>query len=130
MARKSQIRCCRLAEYVIIEIVIEKLGWFTLAYACISITVTIILLVVANKTFRLGGPVGMARGIGLLILAVVGFIVWAAKSAAGKADGSPNDQIKRTIRKTSNWLDSLKDEWDSGKSKSDRELPDPRDRRK
>ena len=109
---------------------IEKIGWFALAYACISITVTIILLVVANKAFRLGGPVGMARGAFLLVLAVVGFIVWAAKSAAGKADGSANDQIKRTVRKTSDWFESLKNEWDGGKSKSDRELPDPRNRRK
>ena len=66
----------------------------------------------------------MARGAFLLGLAVIGFIIWVGKAATGHADGSANDQIKRTVRKTSSWMDGLKEEWDGGKKR----LPGPNDR--
>lgn len=110
----------------------ERLGWFAIAYACISLTVTVVMLVVANRAFKLGGPVGMVRFAFILVLVVVGFIVWATKKAAGYSPPgeSANDQIKRTIRKTSGWLDGLKHEWDDAKSGSGRrsQLPGARDR--
>ena len=103
---------------------LERIGWFVVAYACISITVTIIMVVAAKKAFHLGGPIDMARGAFLLVLAVIGFIIWVGKAATGHADGSANDQIKRTVRKTSSWMDGLKEEWDGGKKR----LPGPKDR--
>ncbi|MBI5862922.1 MAG: hypothetical protein HZB38_00130 [Planctomycetes bacterium] len=108
----------------------EKLGWFAIAYACISLTVTVVMLVVANKAFKLGGPIGMVRSAFILVLVVVGFIVWATKKATGYSPPgeSANDQIKRTIRKTSSWLDGLKHEWDDAKSGDRSQLPGPRDR--
>jgi ABC-type transporter Mla subunit MlaD len=59
----------------------------------------------------------MARGAFLLVLVVVGFVVWAAKAATGRASGTANDQIRHTIRRTSSWMDGLKQEWDRGKNR-------------
>lgn len=110
----------------------EKLGWFAIAYACVSITVTLVMLAVANKALKLGGAFGMVRASFLLILAVVGFIIWASKKATGYSPPgeTANDQIKRTIRKTSSWMDGLKKEWDGAKGERDdtHQLPGPRDR--
>lgn len=74
----------------------------------------------------------MARAAFLLVLAVVGFVIWASKKATGYSPPgeTANDQIKWTIRKTSGWIDSLKKEWDAAKSERDDtyQLPGPRDR--
>lgn len=60
----------------------------------------------------------MARSAILLVLAVVGFFVWAAKQATGHgSDDSVNDEVKKTIRKTSRWIDDLKNEWEDNKRK-------------
>jgi hypothetical protein len=110
----------------------EKIGWFAVAYACISLTVTLVMLVVANRALKLGGPIGMARSAGLLVLAVIGLIIWASRKVTGYSPPgeTPGDQIRRTVRKTSGWFDGLKDEWDQGKrDDSGRDLPGPRDRR-
>jgi hypothetical protein len=94
---------------------LEQIGWFALAYACISITVTLLMLVFANRAFDLGGPIGMARSAIVLIVALAGLIIWAGKSVAGGNPGRPDDEVKKTIRKTSAWLDGLKKEWDDSK---------------
>lgn len=109
-----------------------KLGWFAIAYAALSLSVTVIMLIVANKAFKLGGPFGMVRAIFLLILAVVGFVIWAGKKATGYSPPgeTANDQIKKTIRNTSSWIDGLKQEWDKAKSSNSRELPGPDDQRR
>lgn len=85
---------------------------------------TLIMVIAARKVLRFGGPIDMARGAFLLILAVVGFIIWVGKAATGHAQGSANDQIKRTIRKTSNWMDGLRAEWEGGKDR----ISGPKDR--
>ena len=90
--------------------VLEKVGWFAIVYAWICLTATVVMLVIANKAFKLGGPIGMARGAFLLVLVLMGFMVWVGKAASPHADGSANDQIKQTIRKTSSWMGRLKEE--------------------
>ena len=92
---------------------LEKAAWFVILYACISLSVTVLLLVFANRAFNLGGPWGVVRGIILLSLAAIGLVIWIVKSLLG-ADvaETPNEEIKRTIRKTSAWIDDLKSEWD------------------
>lgn len=110
----------------------ENLGQFAIAYACVSITVTLVMLAVANRSLKLGGAFGMVRASFLLVLAVVGFITWVLKKVTG--DSPPgetaHDQIRRTIRKTSSWLDSLQKEWDGAKGERNdtHQLPGPRDR--
>lgn len=99
--------------------VVEKIGWFAILYACVSCTVTLLMLVLAGKALKVGGPVGMVRCISLLVLAFIGFVVWVAKSAAGVKQGTANEEIKRTIKATSTWLNSLKDEWDKGRGPGD-----------
>ena len=94
---------------------LEKIGWFALFYACVSIGVTLLMLVFANRALHLGGPVGMVRSGFLIVMALVGLVVWVGKSLAGGDPDSPNDEIKKTIRKTSAWLDDLKHEWDDSK---------------
>ncbi len=94
---------------------LKEIGWFALIYACVSIAVTIFMLVVANRTLNLGGPIGMARSAILLVLAFVGLIIWAGKSVAGGNPGTPDDEVKKAIRKTSAWFDGLKKEWDDSK---------------
>ncbi len=93
----------------------ERVAWFALIYACISVTVTVLMLVFANKTFKLGGPFGMARAAGLIILAFVAVLIWIVKSLFGGQTGSLDDEVKSTIRKTSSWIEGLKDEWDKSK---------------
>ena len=93
----------------------ERVAWFALIYACISVTVSVLMLIFANKTFKLGGPFGMARATGLIVLAFVGLLVFLAKSLFGGQTSSLDDEVKNTIRKTSTWIEGLKDEWDKSK---------------
>lgn len=94
----------------------EKVAWFAVAYACVSITVTVLMLVFANKAFSLGGPLGMVRSIFLLLLAAVGLISWTAKALFSEGPTPPPSQeIKRTVRKASGWMNDLKSEWDNAK---------------
>ncbi len=89
-----------------------------MVYACVSLTVTVLLLVFANKAFKLGGPVGMVRSIVILSLAGIGLVIWVIKALFGaNVADTPNEEIKRTIKKTSAWLDDLKSEWDNAKKK-------------
>lgn len=97
---------------------LETIGWFALAYACISITVTILMLVFANKAFKLGGPLGMIRTIAVLIIAGIGVLIYVCKALfGGGTQGTLNDEVKSTIKKTSSWIDDLKNEWEDGKKK-------------
>ena len=95
----------------------EKVAWFGIVYICISVCVTLLCFLFLSKALSLGGPLGMIRGIFLLILALVGLIVYGTKKATGnaKSDLTADKQIKDTIRKTSNWLNELKQEWENGK---------------
>ncbi len=97
---------------------LESIGWFALVYACISITVTILMLVFANKAFKLGGPLGMMRTVVVLVIAGVGVLIWVVKELFGSGShGSLDEEVKTTIRKTSSWIENLKNEWDDGKKK-------------
>ena len=96
---------------------LERVAWFAVIYACVSVAVTILMLVFANKTFKLGGPFGMARATGLIILAGAALVIWVLKGLFGGQKGSLDSEIKTTIRKTSSWIDGLKDEWDNAKRK-------------
>lgn len=98
--------------------VLERVAWFAVLYACVSLTVTVLLLVFANKAFKLGGPAGMVRSIVILSLAAIGFLIWVVKALlGGNVADTPNEEIKRTIKKTSAWLNDLKSEWDNAKKK-------------
>ena len=94
---------------------LERIAWFAVLYACVSITVTILMLVFTNKALKLGGPFGMVRTAVLIVLAVISLLVWIIKSLFGAQTGSPNDEIKKTIRTTSRWVNGLKNEWDKAK---------------
>lgn len=94
---------------------IERFAWFAVIYACVSVAVTILMLLFANKAFGLGGPFGMARAAGLIVLAFIALVVWIVKSAFGGPTRSLDDEVKSTIRKTSTWIEGLKDEWDKSK---------------
>ena len=97
---------------------LENLGWFALVYACISITVTILMLVFANKTFKLGGPFGMIRTVAVLVIAGIGALIWVVKELFGSSThGTLDEEVKSTIKKTSSWIDDLKNEWEDGKKK-------------
>lgn len=93
-------------------------AWFGVAYVLVSVTVTVLLLVGANKLLGFGGPKGMIRAIGLLVLAIIGWIVFAAKKAVNSdPDVTAKGEIKKTVKKVSSWLDDLKQTWDEGKKK-------------
>ena len=94
---------------------LERFAWFAVLYACVSVAVTILMLVFANKAFKLGGPFGMVRTAVLIALAGVGLLVWIIKTLFGAQTASPNDEIKKTIHKTSAWIQGLKDEWDKSR---------------
>ncbi len=96
---------------------LERVAWFAVIYGCVSVTVTIFMLVFANKTFKLGGPFGMARAAGLILLAGAALVIWVLKGLFGGQTGSLDDEIKTMIRKTSTWIDGLKEEWDKAKRK-------------
>lgn len=97
---------------------LESIGWFALLYAFVSITVTILMLVFANKAFKLGGPLGMIRTGSLLVIAGIGVIIYVCKELFGSGtQGSLEDEVKSTIRKASSWIDNLKNEWEDGKKK-------------
>lgn len=60
----------------------------------------------------------MVRSILILSLAAVGFVIWVVKALLGaNVAKTPDEEIKRTIKKTSAWLDDLKSEWDNAKRK-------------
>jgi protein-S-isoprenylcysteine O-methyltransferase Ste14 len=85
----------------------------------VSLTVTIAMVVFANKALKLGGPWGMVRTIVVLALAGIGLLIWVVKALFGAnvADTPNEEMIKQTIKKTSAWLNDLKSEWDSAKRK-------------
>ncbi len=94
---------------------LETLGWFAVVYACVSITVTILMLIFANKAFKLGGPLGMIRTVVILVVAGIGVLCYVCKELfGGGTQGSVRDGVKSTIRKTSSWLDDMKSEWEGG----------------
>ena len=95
---------------------LERVAWFAVIYACVSLTVTLLMLIFANKAFKLGGPFGMARAAGLIILAFFAVLIWIVKSLFGGQTGTLDDEVKSTIRKTSSWIERLKDEWDKPKN--------------
>lgn len=95
---------------------LKNIGWFAVVYASVSLTVTLLLLVFANKTFKLGGPIGMARTLVLLVLAVIGAVIWGGKSLSSSGQTrSLDDEIKHTVKKTSEFVDKLKKDWDDAK---------------
>ena len=103
-------------SYSAVANVLSEMAWFGVVYLCISVTVSIVLLVTANKLFRLGGPKGMIRIIVLLVLALVGWVVFAVKKLSSNDPSvTAKGEIKKTIKKTSSWLDGLKKAWDDGK---------------
>ena len=77
---------------------LEKATWFAVIYACISISVTVLMLVFANKALRLRGSVGMVRALCPLVLAVAGLIGYVLREIFGSQDSirKPSGEIKKT----------------------------------